>query len=122
MFGQTFTSGDKSESDPHVRAPHPSDRILEYMRTTGWTQRDIAAEGGLSQSGLSEIMSRKRGVTANMALKLEKATGLNAYSWLEIQSRWDLIQARCRAAELQREKRIELRRKRCKPVHSSQQG
>ena len=41
---------------------------------------------------LNAIINGRRGVTPNTALRLEKATGMDADFWLGLQTDWDLWQ------------------------------
>jgi addiction module HigA family antidote len=48
---------------------------------------------GFSFPRLNEIMRGKRGVTPDMALRLEKVLGMSAAFWLGLQLDWDLWHA-----------------------------
>lgn len=52
------------------------------------TQIELAAEVGISQSYLSELLSRKKRASPDVAEKLEEATGWNAKYWMFI-NRYD---------------------------------
>ena len=71
---------------------HPSDLIRELLKASEWSQNDLASASGIQRGRVSEVLSRKRRVTPGLALKLEKALGLEARVWLALQARWDLEQ------------------------------
>ena len=57
-----------------------------------------AAKGlGVSRQSLSELLNGRNGISADMALRLEKAGWSTAESWLRNQLSYDLWQARQRA-------------------------
>ena len=74
-------------------ATHPADHIREYLEHKRWRQCDLARAAGLTQKNVSDIMTGGR-VTPRAAIGLEKALGLGAEVWLNLQSNWDLHQER----------------------------
>lgn len=62
-----------------ISAPDPVEAIKERMERTGFGQRDLAALLG-SRSRASEILSRKRPLTMEMAWKLNREWGIPAES------------------------------------------
>ena len=60
-----------------------------------------AAKGlGISRGSLSELLNGHNGVSAEMALRLEKAGWSTAETWLRMQLGYDLWHARQRAGNL----------------------
>ena len=60
-----------------------------------------AAEGlGVSRQSLSELINGRMGVSAEMAIRLEKAGWSSAETWLRMQVLHDLWQARQRAKSI----------------------
>lgn len=53
----------------------------------------FAVRLGVSFPRLNEIVRRKRGVTADTALRLERVLGMPADFWLGLQQDWDLWHA-----------------------------
>ena len=51
---------------------------------------------GVSRQTLHEIMTLKRGISPEMAIRLEAVVGSTAQTWLALQSEHDLYQARKR--------------------------
>jgi addiction module HigA family antidote len=74
--------------DPPI---HPG-RILrsEFMQPLEMTQYRLAKSIGVSQRRIGEIMSGKRAITADTALRLEKFFGMRAQFWLNLQTAYDL--------------------------------
>ena len=73
-------------------APHPGEVLQMLLAENGITQTKLAAHLGIPQTKVSEIIRRKRGVSAEMALKLERALGMKATLWLSLQKNWELEQ------------------------------
>jgi addiction module HigA family antidote len=60
----------------------------------GWTQADAAIKLGVSRLTVSQLVNHKRGVTATMALRLERAFGVKALVWLRAQADAELAAAK----------------------------
>ena len=57
-----------------------------------------AAEGlRVTRQALSDLLNGKAGVSVDMAIRLSKAFGSSAETWLGLQTAYDLAQARPRA-------------------------
>lgn len=80
---------------PTHRAPtHPGEMLLEeFLKPLGITQTQFAARICVSYVRLNEIINGRRGVTPDTALRLEKALGMSAQFWLNLQLAWDLYHA-----------------------------
>ncbi|MGC2083793.1 MAG: HigA family addiction module antitoxin [Bradyrhizobium sp.] len=63
-----------------------------------------AAPGGLgvTRQQLHNVISGRSGVTAEMAVRLEKAIGSTADTWLKLQMAYDLAEVRKRAINVKR--------------------
>jgi addiction module HigA family antidote len=60
-----------------------------------------AAEGlGITQEALDDVLRGKSAITPEMAVRLEKAVGSSAATWLNLQSAFDLAQARARISTI----------------------
>lgn len=68
--------------------------LEEFIKPLGVSQSDLAARLGISPRILTEIVQKKREVTAGVALRLEKVLGVSAMFWLVLQRNWDLWYAR----------------------------
>ena len=64
--------------------PHPGEFIAEvYLQPHGISCRDLAARLDVAPSTLSRILKGQSRVTPEMALRLSKAIGRSAESWLK---------------------------------------
>ena len=81
---------------PTSRVPtHPGEMLLEeFIRPMGISQTDFAQRLDVSYPRLNEIIHGKRSVTPDTALRLERALGMDAQFWLNLQLAWDLYHAK----------------------------
>jgi antitoxin HigA-1 len=78
--------------------PHPGEIIREdCLKPLSLTVTAAAAWLGVSRQSLSEVLNGHNGVSAEMAIRLEKAGWSNAETWLGVQTAYDLWQAKQRA-------------------------
>jgi addiction module HigA family antidote len=77
------------------RRPIPPGEILlrEFLEPLGITQSAFAKHIGVTNARLSEIIHGKRPVTMDSALRLERALGFSAESWMRMQMTVDLYDA-----------------------------
>ena len=81
--------------------PHPGELIREdCLDAWGLTVTEAAAGLGVSRKALSELLNGHAGVSPEMAIRLEKAFGSTAETWLRMQLQYDLWRAQQRAAEI----------------------
>lgn len=75
-----------------VREPtHPGIFLKEdYMAPLGLSQAKIAKLLHVNKRTIHELCTQKRGVSALMALKLEKLFGIEAEFWLNAQNSYDI--------------------------------
>jgi addiction module HigA family antidote len=59
---------------------------------------------GVSRKTLSQLLNGRAGVSPDMAIRLAKAFGESAESWLTQQMRYDLAQAEADAAQIKVER------------------
>lgn len=77
--------------------PHPGEILKEdYLSEYNLSVSAFALKIGVSRNSASELLNCHSGISAEMALKLEKAFKVSARSWLELQSQYDLWHARQR--------------------------
>ena len=73
--------------------PHPGTIIFhDCIVALSLSITDAAAALGVSRNSLSELVNAKRGVSPEMAVRLSKAFGGSAESWLTQQISYDLAQ------------------------------
>lgn len=68
--------------------------LEEFIRPMGISQTDFAHRIDVSYPRLNEIIHAKRSVTPDTALRLERALGMDAQFWLNLQLAWDLYHAK----------------------------
>ena len=77
--------------------PHPGEFINEvYLEPNGISGRELAAMLGVAPSTLNRVLRGSNAVSPEMALRLSIALGRLPESWLAMQDRYDLWQARQR--------------------------
>lgn len=70
---------------------HPGEMLLEeFLKPLKITQSELAEKLGVSYPRVNELIHRKRGVTPDTALRLERLLGMDAQFWLNLQLAWDL--------------------------------
>ena len=77
-----------------IKPVHPG-RILrqEFLEPAGISQYRLAKATGLSQVQIGNILRGRRGITAETALRLERALGMSAQTWMNLQTLYDLERA-----------------------------
>jgi len=83
--------------------PHPGLVVLqECIEPSGLTITDAAAALGVTRNTLSELVNGKRGISAEMAVRLSKVFGGTEEGWLVQQAQYDLAQVRRDRLKLKR--------------------
>ena len=73
--------------------PHPGGFVLrQCIEPLGLSITDAAAALGVTRTTLSELVNGKRGISAEMAVRLSKVFGGSAESRLVQQTQYDLAQ------------------------------
>ena len=76
---------------PMKNPPHPGSLVLhDCIEPLGLTITGAAAALGVSRFTLSELVNGRRGISPEMAVRLSKAFGGSAESWLTQQAHYDL--------------------------------
>ena len=70
--------------------PHPGEIVADNLAELGVTIKDAADALGVTRQQLHKVISGRSGVTAEMAVRLEKAIGSTADTWLRMQGDYDL--------------------------------
>jgi len=74
--------------------PHPGEVVRELcIDPLGLTVTEVARGLGVSRKTLSALLNGKFGISPEMAIRLSKAFGGNAESWVTQQAQYDLWQA-----------------------------
>ena len=72
----------------------------DYLKPLGISVTAAAKWLKLSRQSLSEMLNGHNGISADMAIRLEKAGWGNAETWLRPQLKYELWQARNRAEQI----------------------
>ena len=78
--------------------PHPGECLQDSLRDAGWTVSEAARRLGVARIPFSRLLHGHTGVSADMALALERIGWSNAACWLRVQASYDLVRARRKAA------------------------
>ena len=86
-----------------LNPPHPG-RIVrqECIEALGLTVTQGARVLGVTRQALNNLVNEDAGISPEMAIRLEKAFGSTADTWLRMQSAYDLAQARKKDIDVQR--------------------
>lgn len=75
--------------------PHPGWFITEtYLNESRLSARELANRLGVAPSTVTRILNGASGVSAEMALRLSKVLGRSPESWMQMQTNYDLWQAK----------------------------
>lgn len=73
---------------------HPGEILqLEFLEPMNISAYRLSKDVGVTQTRISEILSGKRSITADTALRLSRYFGNSAQFWLNLQAQYDLRQA-----------------------------
>lgn len=79
----------------NMTLPHPGETIKhDCLDELGLTITDAARRLGVTRNTLSRVVNGHSGISADMAIRLEKAGWSSAEMWLRLQVAYDLAQAR----------------------------
>ncbi|XOC88293.1 HigA family addiction module antitoxin [Hyphomicrobium sp. DY-1] len=73
---------------------HPGEMLSEeFLKSLGMSARALAKEIGVPANRLTEIIAKRRGMTADTAIRLAQYFGGSAEFWMNLQSMYDLTEA-----------------------------
>ena len=85
--------------------PHPGLSVRhDCLEPLGLSVTEAARRLGVSRKQLSDIVNCKAGISPEMAIRLDKAFGGGAETWLRLQVAYDLAQAMKHADEIRVER------------------
>lgn len=73
---------------------HSGEMLRDELETRGMSQKKFAGLIGMPYTAFNEIVNGKRPITTDTALKIEAATGIPAYIWINMQSAYNMQTAR----------------------------
>lgn len=77
--------------------PHPGLSVRhDCLEPLGLTVTEAARVLGITRQALNNVVNGKAAISADMAIRLDKAFGGSAETWLALQMAYDLAQARKR--------------------------
>ena len=74
--------------------PYPGVIVADNLAELGVTIKDAAEALGVTRQQLHKLISGRSGITPEMAVRLEKAVGSTADTWLRMQIDYDLAPIR----------------------------
>jgi addiction module HigA family antidote len=81
--------------------PHPGLSVRhDCLDPLGLSIMDGAKALGVTRQAMNNLVSGKAGISAEMAIRLEKAFGGGAETWLRMQAAYDLAQVEKRVGKI----------------------
>lgn len=97
----TTSTTTKGVAVPMQNPPHPGEIVrAECLEPLGLTVTRAAEGLGVTRQALSDLVNGHAGISVEMAIRLSKAFGSSAETWLGMQMAYDLWQARERGESL----------------------
>jgi addiction module HigA family antidote len=86
---------------PMKNPPHPGRLIKDEIEGLGLSVAQAAKGLGVTRQQLYRVINGECGISAEMAVRLERGIGSSAATWLRMQMNYDLAQVQKRVDELQ---------------------
>ena len=85
-----------------MNPPHPGRLVRqECVEALGLTVTEAAKVLGVTRQALNNLVNERSAISPEMAIRLEKAFGSTADTWLRMQASYDLAQVRRHADRIQ---------------------
>ncbi|MCK5021656.1 MAG: HigA family addiction module antidote protein [Candidatus Pacebacteria bacterium] len=82
----------KNKQNKKINNIHPGEILLEeFLKPLSLSQYRLAKEINVSALRINEIVHQKRAITADTALRLSRFFGNSAQFWLNLQTKFDLL-------------------------------
>ncbi len=79
---------------PMKNPPHPGLSVRhDCLEPLGLSVTEAARKLGVSRKQLSDVVNGRSGISPEMAIRLDKAFGGGADTWVRLQAAYDLAQA-----------------------------
>jgi addiction module HigA family antidote len=76
----------------HITPVHPGAVLQDELEEIGLTQTALAKHIRVLPKTVNELCREKRGISAEMTMKLSRALGGSPQFWLNLQNNWELSQ------------------------------
>ena len=76
----------------HITPVHPGAVLQDELEEIGLTQTALAKHFRVLPKTVNELCREKRGISAEMTMKLSRALGGSPQFWLNLQNNWELSQ------------------------------
>ena len=83
---------------PLYDPPHPGEILIDNIKASGWTVTECAKQLGVTRNTLSRLLNGRGGISAAMALALERIGWSEATFWVRLQGSYELAQERRKQA------------------------
>lgn len=80
----------KQERIVPYMATHPGEVLQAELQERGIKQKEFAAQIGMQPTHLSALIHGKRNISPSVAMRLEKALGVSADSWMAMQHGYEV--------------------------------
>lgn len=75
---------------------HPGEIIQDELEARSMKQKHLAAGMGMNKSEISLLLNGYRNITPAISVLLEKALGIDAEIWMNLQAKYDIERVRKR--------------------------
>ena len=82
---------------PHTTTVHPGQVLHDELAERSISQSALARHIGVLPRTINEICRGKRGISAELAVKLSRALGASPQFWLNLQTNWELGRVKSQA-------------------------
>lgn len=89
------------EREPRVHPPvHPGEMLREeWLEPLDMNANQLAIALGVPRQTVNEIVNERRGLSAQMALRLSKWSGMSERFWMNLQSHYEFEMAKMEEGE-----------------------
>ena len=79
---------------------HPGEILADELAELNKTPTELARELHVPANRITQLVAKKRAMTADTALRLERWLGVSAAFWMNVQKRYELDTARITADDM----------------------
>ena len=83
---------DRNNKVSFVATTSTADTLVEFLEVHKISQKDFGERIGVSQEYISDLLSRKKFLSADLALRVQEVTGIPSDLLLELDMRYKLAQ------------------------------